>query len=152
MSKLYMPALVGCQINGTNVKWTDEGREQMQESRDERSTMVTTAGGRNIKFIKAIKKKWVMNWTNVSQNQYQTIDGCWGRDEIRNFIFNTNNGNSFNFVIDNGANNQTSSAISAGYYASVEVYNSYIDNYQETIVLRRPGGNIYNLQIDVSEV
>lgn len=152
MPNLIMPAYVGCVLNSANVKWTDEGREGVQEQEDERSTLVTTAAGTNIKFIKAVKKKWTLNWTMVSQNQYLTIDGCWGRDEIRNFVFKTNNGNSFTFLIDNGNASAAASGVSHGYYTNIENYTVYVDDYQETIQLRRPTGNIYNISMNLTQV
>lgn len=105
-------------VNG--VELTDESREPLQEDRDERSSVVELASGKKKKFIKGIRRKWSINWTNVAESSSQTVDGKGGRNDIRTLA---QLGTPLTFVIHDGK--------------VTETYTVFVDSYSESLIMRR---------------
>ena len=123
------------QLNGVDL--TDESRQPLQESRDERSVVVDLASGKKKKFIKGIRRKWSISWDNVAMTATDTVDGKGGRNEIRSLA---QSGGSMTLVIQDGRN-------------TPETYTVFVDNYSDELQMRRGEGDMfrYKVSIDLEE-
>lgn len=126
-----LPNLI--KLNGTEL--TDESRQPLQESRDERSVTIELATGKKRKFIKSIARKWDINWENVADSASRTVDGFAGRDEIRALA---QSGATMTLVIQDGRNPD-------------ETYTVFVDSYDEELLMRRSGFYRYKVSLSLEE-
>lgn len=121
-------------IRLNNINLTDESREPLSESRDERSTDVELASGKIKKFIKTIAKTWDISWANVGLSASDTVDGFGGRNEIRSIA---QSGGTMPFYINDGRN-------------SAETYTVFVEGYSEEVLQRRGPGDGFRYQVTIS--
>lgn len=114
---MRFPNLISLQ----GVELTDESRKPLREERDERSVMVDLASGKKKKFVKGVRRRWSIDWDNVSASSSTTIDGKGGRDEIRGIA---ESAGSMTFKIKDGRNPE-------------EEYIVFIETYEEELLMRR---------------
>jgi hypothetical protein len=126
-----LPNLV--MLNG--VELTDENRNPLQETRDERSVVIELATGKKRKFIKSIARKWEISWDNVAESASNTIDGFAGRDEIRTIA---QSGETMTLVLTDGR-------------TSTETYTVFVDDYNEELLMRRNGHFRYKISLSLEE-
>jgi hypothetical protein len=117
------------------VELTDEGRQPLQEERDERSVTVDLASGKKRKFIKGVRKSWNISWEMVPMHDGLTIDGCGGRNEIRSLA---QGGAPLSFTIQDS-------------YNVTENYTVFITDYSETVQFRRGEGSRYQISLGLEE-
>src|SRR4051812_43544990 len=78
--RVHLPLDTLIKLNG--VKITDESRQPVSITRDERAVKVQLASGKTKKYIQEICQKIDIEWENVPANSSYTIDGYGGRDEL----------------------------------------------------------------------
>lgn len=117
------------------VQLTDEGRQPIQEDRDERSVIVDLASGKKRKFIKGVRKTWNISWEWVPMDASLTIDGHGGRNEIRSLA---QGGAPLIFTYQDSHN-------------PLETYTVFVSEYSENVVFRRAQGSRYQITLSLEE-
>ena len=103
-------------------EFTDESREPVQVSLDERSSTVELASGKIKKYVKYKAYKFDISWTNMPESSSTSIDGKRARNELKALVIGQD---EITLVLDDGINDPAT-------------YTCLIENYTEQIVLRRP--------------
>lgn len=126
-----LPNLI--KLDGTEL--TDESRQALQETRDERSVVIELATGKKRKFIKSIARKWDISWDNVAESASNTVDGFAGRDEIRAIA---QSGETMTLLIQDGRN-------------ATETYTVFVESYDEELLMRRGSHFRYKVSLSLEE-
>lgn len=118
------------------VEFTDESREPLQTSRDERMVEVELANGSKRRYTKGLFKKWTINWSNVSADAVYTIDGFGGRNQIASMALDSIG--SMNLRIKDGIYDNT--------------YTVFIESYEEELLQRRSTEEGFRYRISLTLV
>jgi hypothetical protein len=114
---------------------TDEGRQPVQERREERSIEVDLASGRKKKYLKLMARSWSISWEMVPMHDDLTIDGGGGRNEIRAFAHEPG----------------THTLTLTDSYNTAENYTVFVTDYTETVTFRRGEGSRYSINLELEE-
>jgi len=121
-------------ISLQGVDLTDESRKPLREERDERSVIVDLASGKKKKFVKSVRRRWSIDWDNVSASAATTVDGKGGRDELRSIA---ESAGTMTFTIQDGRNSQ-------------EIYTVFIETYEEELLQRREYEDGFRYRISIT--
>ena len=121
-------------IGGT--EFTDDGRT-FSEQRDERAVAVELASGKIVKYVKAEKRTFQLDWQMLPLTDVYTSDRKGARNDLRPICYA---GNTTTLVLRNQS-------------GSSETYTVFIENYSENIERRDPttGNILYNVSITLKE-
>lgn len=130
MSFIY-PNLVA--LGGTEL--TDESRNPITETRDERSSSIELASGKIRKFVKGVHRSWDIDWEYMPMDATKTVDGKGGRNELRSLA---QGGSTLTFNFKDGHN-------------PMETYTVFVKDYSEVMVIRRGEGSRFKITLSLEE-
>ncbi len=119
------------------IEFTDDGRT-FSEDRDERAVEVELANGNLVKYVKASKRTFAVDWSYLPQTSTYTSDHRGARNDLRPICYT---GATTTLEIRN--------ALSGG----SETYTVFVDGSSEELVLRdsRTGNLLYNVSLSLKE-
>lgn len=118
------------------VEFTDDGRN-FQETRDERAVSVELASGKVIKYIKAEKRTFQIDWEWLPQTSTFTSDHRGARNDLRPICYN---GATTTMVVRNAI-------------GGTETYTVFVEGYSEELLRRDAisGNLLYHISIALRE-
>ena len=130
---LFFPAAIWVD----NVPLTDQGREPVQMSRDERSVVNELASGKRMKYVKAIKHTFSLRWNFLPDEASDTIDGGGAHDTM-SVLGESGDVHTLRFYNRNGSWNE---------------YTVFVSSYDETLVRRDSvsGGHFWEVSMNFEE-
>jgi hypothetical protein len=129
MSALFFPSL----LKLDDQILTDQGREPLEIQRDERSVTNQLASGKQVRYIKAVKKRFVTSWTWLPSESDQTIDGGAGRNDLVKF---RDSGGPFLLTVEDDV-------------LGFSVYNVFIEQYDEKLIRRDPHSGLFFFDVSM---
>jgi hypothetical protein len=131
---LFFPAAIW--IDGNPL--TDQGREPVSINRDERMVALELASGKRKRYVKAVKNTFGMNWDWLPDDEFDTIDGGWARQKMKQFIGESPDVHTLRFYDRN---------------AGWQEYVVFTNGYSEELIRRDPhtGTHFWKVSIDFEE-
>ena len=116
-------------------EFTDQGRT-WSEQREEKFVEVELANGNIVRYVKAIKHKWTLDWKWMPNAGSATYDNKNARDILWNLV---QQGTTLSFVLRRNID------------LTASTYTVFVDTYSEDLIRRDSGIYYYNVKLELKE-
>lgn len=131
MSALFFPAAIWLD----SIPLTDQGRSPVSVTREEKFTENELANASKRRYFRGVKHTWSFSWTFLPDEDEQTFDKYAARNTIKELIG------------DKGKDHVLKFYDSTWSYKEYEVF---VESYQEDLVRRDAGGNMFFWEVSIS--